>query len=324
VIVAALALILFGPGELLYPLVAELNDEPEVRGVRLSNPTDALFVDGVLYVADGNAHTVFVLGEDGRLSRFGRAGSGPGELQHMPNMLSVSGETLVVTEWNWLYTSTFSMDGEFLSKTKRPDEYGVAHELGIRRLSHQEVEDTGFMLYDAWHDCYFSHPGHHPEQGMYLAAGSLHEDNQGRLYVIQRAGLIEVYERPCEPVATMRVPLGRFRADVKPHPVLRKIMKAAGSDYQGPVFVHGRPIHDEAVAGINRVWLLVKDEHLEKAPFYQYVREANTWLYEVDPKNQRIQFSMALDLPVHRIRYHDDHLILISGYEATVRVYRVE
>jgi len=306
-----------------YPLVAELDDRPEVNGARLRSPTDALYIDGALYVSDAHEHTVFVLKPDGSLSRFGRAGSGPGELQHAPVRLQLDGDNILVEEWNRLFRSTFSKTGEFKDRVKRGPTWGQRAEQQVRRVSPVDVPDIGFMLYDERHDCYFSKPDDHAEHGIHLGRGLIHEDDRGLLYIIKTSGVIEVYERPCRLLHTMNIPLARFRAEVKPHHLLRKIVRARYKEDKGPVYVHGRPIFDAAVAGLERVWLLVKDENLEKSPRYQRVRDADTWLFEVDPLAGNIRFSMALDQPVVRIRYHDGFLILISDYEATVRVYRV-
>jgi len=311
-------------GRLPYPLVTELDDtRVTVDGVRLSNPTDALFVGGVLYVAEGNDHTILMLAPDGTLSRFGRAGRAPGEFQHMPSHLRLEGDDLVVAEWNYHYTSRFSLDGQFSSRKKRGASWGDAATLGLRRLSWEEVQDSGFMLYDERGECFFSQPERdvaHPE---YLAIAILREDREGRLYAVKRVGVVEVYERPCQVLYRMPVPVVRFAAEVKPHRIMAAIKRAARPNDKWPSLVHGRPVMDAAVDGPDRVWLLVKNEHPETGPEYQTVADANTWLFEVDPMRSRVTYSLELDRPVNRIRFTNGNLLLISAYEATVQVYRV-
>jgi len=323
VIAFTLAIALIAKGHLPYPLVAELNDQLEIDGVRMTNPTDAVYVGGVLYVADMNEHTIFVQEADGRLTRFGRAGSGPGEFQHHPVQLLHRNQTILVVEFNSLFTSTFRLDGTFQERVKRGHGPPPWDKRQVRQVTDEEVPDTGFMLHDTRHDCYFSGPAPHGEHGIHLGRGLILEDSQGLLYVIKKAGVVEVYERPCHLLHTMNIPLARFKADVKPHHVMRKIMRARYKEDRGPVFVHGKPVIGAATAGPDRVWLLVKDEHLEKGPYYQQVQTANTWLFEVDPTVGKVRFVTELDQPVRRVRYWNGHLILISGYEATVRLYRV-
>jgi len=319
-IVSAFFLILIS--DLPYPQVAVLDDDRETDGVRLTYPTDALFIGGNLYVTDGAEQCVFLLRGNGALTRFGRAGSGPGEFQHIPEFIRLSGDKLIISEWNHLWVHTWTLDGKSEGRIKKPERYGTAFRAGVQDLSWHEASDYGFMRRDERNDCYFSEL-EKAEYGFYLGTGPIYEDDSGYLYVIKRSGTVELYERPCRKIASMRIPVGRFTAEVKPFPVLKAIMKAAGRAYGGPVLVHGRPIHDAVVESKNRVWLLVKDEHLEKPPHYQYVREASTWLFEVDPENNQVRFSMQIG-PVNRIRYSEGHLILISEFEATVRVYRVE
>jgi len=319
------ALLLITSDPLPYPLVRELDDVPVTKdGARLGRPTDALYVDGTLFVSDGSDFCVFALNSEGTLTRFGRAGSGPGEFQHMPTFLAVEEERIIVTEWNYLFRSEFTRFGQFLARTKRGDVYGPDAALGIRRLSWSEATDTGFMLFDKRYDCYFSRIDEDPEAGFHKSVGFVKEDSAGRLYVIKQSGIVEIYERPCEPVVSMNVPVFRFAAEIQPHNILKAIMRAAGKYTGGPVLVHGQPIFDTAVASPDQVWVLAKNEHLEKGPKFQRVRHAKPWLFEVDPTAREIRFSQQLDTPVDRIRYSGGHLIFISEYEATVQVYRIQ
>jgi len=318
------AMLLLAIAELPYPQVATLTDDREMDGARLTYPTDALFIGGALYVPDGAEHCVFVLGANGVLTRFGRAGRGPGEFEHMPQWIRLSDDKskVIVAEWNHLWVHTWTLDGKSEGRVERPERYGPAYRAGVRGLTWHESSEWGFLFHDERSDCYFGEP-ESGEYGIHLSSGPICEDESGYLYVIKRSGTVEVYERPCRKIASMRIPVGEFASEVKPHPNLERVMRAFGKNYGGPVLVHGLPIHDAAVESKNRVWVLVKDENLEKAPHYQYVQQASTRLFEVDPENNSVRFSAELG-PVNRIRYSDGHLILISQYEASVRVFKVK
>ncbi len=292
------------------------------QGLFLTSPMDALLFKDKLYVVDKSQSVVFIQEPDGTISTFGRDGEGPGEFQNTPLFLSLHGDTIGITEFNYLRISYFTPDGVFLhreARAKRPVEA-----MGFEKLNHESIFETGLALKDKRHDCLMSRVEDSSEEGLHLARFYLREDAEGLVYVISRSGKITLFERPCREIASMPLPLGRYKADVKPNPIVTKLnrMKYPGS--RSKAFFHGLPITDVAVKDKRTVWLLVKDETLEQPPYYQPVSDVPNQIYEVDPVNQKVTFAMKCPFPVSGIRYQEGNLILWSGYESSVTVFAVD
>ena len=309
--------------DLPYPLVTYLDDQTETPdGLFLTRPMDAVIFEGKLYIADMSNMKVFVL--DGKeLTAFGQAGTGPGEFQHSPQYLEVRQEGLAVGEFNHLRTSYFTAAGTFLRMEKRGENTGRMAALGFRRLRREDSRKTGYILRDVANDCLMSKPEDVSDKGFHLSKLYFRQGDDGLLFLIKRSGKLEVYQRPCKRITSMPLPFELFKAKIKPNSVSTQFARLKNPGSKVVAYFHGVPIIGAAVRDKHTVWLLVKDENKEEPPYYQSVTGANNWLYEVDPIEKKVTFSMECPYPVSRIRYMDGHLILLSQYESSVAVYDV-
>jgi len=318
-----LLLILFV--DIPYELVSRLDDRvPSEEGYYLTAPSDALFVDGVLYVSDMKSHRVFVYDRVGGLRSFGGSGDAPGEFKHHPQFLELEKQVLMVLEWNRLRTSYFDLEGGFLRAHKRREHETSLSHLRLEPLNWDAKKKHKALLRDLEYDCLFGALVDDSDRGIHLSRYHLDKGRNNRLVLVLSSGVIRIYERPCVLIHEMPLPLAQFKAEVKPNPVVNQFVRARNPETAAKGFFHGVPVIDAAVCDSERVWVLVKDENLEAPPYYQQDLAAHNWLLEVNPTDKEILTMRQLPFPVNRIRYRDKHLILISRHEASVRVYKTD
>jgi len=122
---------------------------PKVRGAALYTASQRIII------SDTDEHRVLIFHENKLERAVGQLGEGPGDLQY-PTKLQVLGDTLYVTENN--YISAFTLSGDFQRKIKKPPgfffEKAISGWIGIERkgesmniLWYNEAAETRKVLF---------------------------------------------------------------------------------------------------------------------------------------------------------------------------------
>jgi len=294
-----------------------IDENTELDGADfLSDPYDALYHRGALYIADeGQAILQFVDGKYVR--RIGRIGQSGSEFRHQPVFLSLENETLVGYERYGHARLRFDLNGRFLERqqTSPRDVFTQSGERFVR-LHHLEAFETGRLFVRSDDTVRFGTLASADGKGFHQSRSFLLERDSESLLVIGRSGLLEIWDRKGTRLQTIALELSRFSAEIEEDEVATLLHRRAYRD-KIKQYRYGQPIFHATLESPDALWLLVRDEHTLDAFF----RPTRVWLFRVDPVTGAISFRAASEHPLHAIKWNDGHLTAVSREDAVVWVY---
>lgn len=100
--------------------------------------------DGRIVVTNGEPREVRVFGKDGKLlSRFGKAGQGPGEFGYAIDLVQTRGDSIVIWDRGNRRTLTYQADGKLLSEVADPTGQGVVGQMAVVRRTLARTRPNG-------------------------------------------------------------------------------------------------------------------------------------------------------------------------------------